>query len=293
MLKLADKLTQAAIALRAVAIDEPLTEARVLAAGILGWDRARLLAEQERALSSEEETAIDAAVARRVQGEPAARILGRREFWSLDIAVNEATLIPRPDSETLIDAALALFPDRRVALRILDLGTGSGCLLLALLSEFPCASGLGVDCSEGAVAAAKANAARLNFEPRAVFAVGDWNDPDFCPRLAGKGGFDLIISNPPYIARDAIEGLQREVRDYEPLPALDGGEDGLDAYRALAPILPHLCRPDGKAVLEIGFDQAIAATEIFRQAGFNAVRLKRDLAGRPRCLVVDVAGQAA
>ena len=221
--------------------------------------------------------AYEPLIARRQAGEPLAYITGHREFWSLDLLVSPAVLIPRPDSETLVDAALQARRDRRPA-TILDLGTGSGALLLAALSEWPNARGLGVDASEAALAVARANAERLGFARRAAFQKGDWG--------AGLNErFDLIFCNPPYVETDA--DLSPEVRR-EPASALFAGADGLDDYRRLVPQLPRLLRDDGVAVIEIGHTQAAAVLALAAAAGMAAI-VRHDLAGRDRCLVLKMA----
>jgi release factor glutamine methyltransferase len=225
-----------------------------------------------------EEAAFEALVARRMAREPLALILGRREFWSLDFAVSSATLIPRPDSETLIEAALAAFADRAPPRRVLDLGTGSGCLLLAALSEFRGAIGIGVDRSASAAALAARNAASLGMADRAAFACCDWAS-------ALDGRFDLVVCNPPYIASPELGDLMPEVARYEPLSALDGGPDGLSAYRHLVPELHRLLSPDGFAVLELGAGQAEAVAGLARDAGFSATT-RQDLSGIVRVLVL-------
>ena len=256
-----------------------LAAARLAEAGIESPGReARLLLAHARALSSDA-AAYDALLARRAAREPLALILGHREFWSLDFAVSPATLIPRPDSETLIEAALAARPARASVARILDLGTGTGCLLLAALSEFPAAFGLGVDCVPAAAALAAANAAALGLAGRAAFLCGRWG-----AALAGR--FDLILCNPPYIPSLEIEGLMPEVARFEPISALDGGTDGLAAYRVLIPALPALLADSGLAVLELGAGQDQAVAALARDAGF-APTLRADLAGIPRALVLD------
>ena len=315
MPNLAETIAQAALLLRRAGIDDAVAEARILCAALLGIDRAQLLAQDMQEPSATALARLDAALIRRAGGEPVARILGRREFWSLQLDLNAATLVPRPDSETLIDVALTLFPDRRAPLRVLDLGTGSGCLLLALLSEFPFATGIGIDSAPDAVKMAAHNAAQLGFSERGKFVVANWSDADFVKflhvsfprrrasnlsdngsgiekldsRLRGNDNncaFDLVISNPPYIAHAVIATLDRAVRDHDPMAALDGGADGLDAYRSLAKILPDLWRDGGHALFEIGYDQADATTALFHAAGFQNIRLKRDLAGQPRCLAL-------
>ena len=225
-----------------------------------------------------EAAAFDAALARRCTREPMSYILGVREFWSLDFAVTPAVLDPRPDSETLIEAALAELSDKSRPWRILDLGTGSGCLLLALLSELPNATGLGIDASRRALGVALANAARLGLAGRAQFAERDWTQ-------GIKGMFDVIVANPPYIPSAEIDTLQAEVARHEPREALDGGPDGLDAYRVILPALTRPLAEDGIAVLEFGMGQAAAVAEMAQNAGFS-VTIRRDWGGRERSLVL-------
>jgi release factor glutamine methyltransferase len=207
-----------------------------------------------------------------------AYILGEREFWSLPLFVGPGVLVPRPETETLVEAALEAFPDRTAPLRILDLGTGSGCLLLALLREYPNASGVGVDRSAEALAHATLNARRHGLADRALLVRGDW----------GRGlaeSFELIVANPPYVASGELAELAPEVARYEPRAALDGGADGLDAYRAILPDLPRLLAPAGVACLEIGAGQATALAALAEVGGFR-VAVRPDLAGIPRCLVL-------
>ncbi len=272
-MKTADAITAAAARLAAAGIAEPRREARILIAAALGTDAAGLLSRQE----------IDPAacapwLARRLAREPMAYITGRREFWGLDFAVSPATLIPRPDSETLIEAALAALPDRAGVRRILDLGTGSGCLLLAALKEFPAAFGLGVDRAAAAAALARGNAVSLGLAERSGFVVSDW-------ATALTGRFDVVLANPPYINSADLSGLMPEVAVYEPPAALDGGPDGLAAYRRIMADLPALLAPDGVAVLEIGAGQAPDVTALAGQAGLTAAA-RADLAGHPRALIL-------
>ncbi len=248
-------------------------DAELLLAHLAGSDRLTILAGP--ADLDLDEAAYEALVARRETGEPVAYITGWREFWSLPIAVTPDVLIPRPDSETLVEAALALRGDNAPA-TILDLGTGSGALLFACLSHWPRARGLGIDRSLPALGVARANAQALGFADRAVFQPGDW----------GQGlqqRFDLILSNPPYV-EDKAE-LSNDVRDHEPGMALFAGPDGLDAYHCLIPQLPGLLNPGGGAVIEIGAAQAQQVAAIAVAARLK-VSLRRDLAGRDRCLVL-------
>jgi release factor glutamine methyltransferase len=223
--------------------------------------------------------AFAALIRRRAGREPIAQIVGRREFWSLPFLTTRDTLTPRPDSEAVIDAVLRLVPDRNSPLRILDLGTGTGCLLLALMSEYPAANGVGTDLSAAAAEVAKRNAQTLGFAGRSTILVGAWDD-------AVDGAFDLIVSNPPYIAAAELEQLVPEIRRFEPRLALDGGSDGLDAYRALAPRLYRRLRLGGHAVLEVGSGQAGPVEAILSGAGLATRERQRDLAGVDRCTVV-------
>jgi len=264
----------------AAGIDNPPLDARLLAAAALGLKPDALRTAPDRALAPEEESRIEALVARRIEArEPVSRILGRREFWSLEFRITPDVLDPRPDSETLVEAALSAFPNRTAPLRVLDLGTGSGCLLLAVLLERPSATGLGVDASEAALAVAAANASQLGFAARAEFRRGDW----------GRGleeRFDLILCNPPYIAESERATLAPEVAQHDPPGALFAGSDGLGAYRAILPDLARLLAPQGRALFEIGASQAAAVSDIARAAGLDVLAVKQDLAGRDRCVVL-------
>jgi release factor glutamine methyltransferase len=269
----------ASASLAAAGIDEARREARLLVATALATDLSGIVGYPERRLDAAETARLAELVARRESREPAARLLGRREFWSLDFALSPATLIPRPDSESVIEAALAEIPDRAAPLRLLDLGTGTGCLLLALLSELPAATGIGVDIAAAAAATAQGNAAALGLANRAGFVVGSWG-------AALGGTFDVIVSNPPYIASAAIAALEPEVARHEPRAALDGGPDGLAAYRALAAALPRLLAADGLVFLELGAGQADAVAALMNEVGLHRRALRRDLAGIARCLVL-------
>ena len=269
----------AAQAFAAAGVATPRREAQVLVGHALGVGREVLLGHPERPLADSERAALDALVARRAAREPAAYILGEREFWSLPLRVTRDTLIPRPDSETVVEAALARIADRAERLTVLDLGTGSGCLLLALLSELPNAAGVGVDVSPRALAVARANAGRLGLADRVRFAAGDWGRG-----LAGR--FDMIVANPPYIGAAEFARLAPEITAFEPRIALLAGADPLASYRALAPEIARLLDPRGVAVVEIGAGQAAAVAAIMGSHGLVAAGGRRDLAGIERCLVL-------
>jgi len=271
----AEALRDGAAVLAAAGIERPRLEARLLLAHALGIEQEALL----RDLRAPVEMALYAPLlARRAAREPLARITGRQEFWSLSFAVGPAALVPRADSETLLEAALALFPERGRVTSILDLGTGTGCLLLAALTEFPGAFGVGVDLAPDAARLAAGNAAALGLRDRAAFLVADWVAP-----LAGR--FDLILGNPPYIETSVIPTLMPEVRWHEPLGALDGGADGLDAYRRIVPAIPDMLTPSGAAVLEVGRGQAGLVADMAARAGL-ASKARADLAGIPRAVIL-------
>ena len=275
----AGALADAISALAAAGIDEPRREARLLLSAALGVDAAAILGNPDRLLRAAQRTRYAALVARRAAREPAARLLGRREFWSLDFALSPETLVPRPDSESVVEAVLSRIGDRGAPLRLLDLGTGSGCLLLALLSELPAASGIGIDIAPGAVLTAQRNAIALGFADRAGFVAGAW-------AAAIDGRFDAVVVNPPYVASGAIVELAPEVGRHDPRRALDGGCDGLDAYRALAPEMARLMRGGGLAAFELGMGQARPVAAIMRRAGLAIVEVRRDLAGIERCMIL-------
>jgi release factor glutamine methyltransferase len=266
--------------LREAGIERPAAEARILLSLALGLDDAALVAASGAAVSASQEKRLEELVARRMAGEPIARITGEKEFWSRSFRLNAETLVPRPETETLVEAALALFPDRDTPLRALDLGTGSGILLAAILLERPNAKGVGLDRSEAALAVARDNLERLGVGARARWVHGGWD--------AARGErYDLILSNPPYIPSAEIATLAREVRAFDPGLALDGGTDGCDAYRAIIAELPQLLSDTGAAVLELGAGQETAVAEIARSQGLVAAgAAKPDLAGIPRALIL-------
>lgn len=262
-------------------IENARLDARLLVCRALGIGPEAVTGYPERTMNRGARDRLAGLLARRAGREPLAKILGRREFWSLSFKITADTLDPRPDSEAVIRSALESLRASSVALgrppRILDLGTGSGCLLLALLHEVPDADGVGVDRSEAAIAVARENADSLDLADRAAFYVGDWG-----AGIAGE--FDCIVANPPYIPDSEIASLAPEVVEFEPRFALSGGGDGLDCYRAIAPLLPRLLAPRGTASIEIGAGQAGALAGIFRQNGLRIASIEPDLAGRERCV---------
>jgi release factor glutamine methyltransferase len=275
-LTVGEALAYGAAALAAAGVDSPGLDARLLLAHAMGVDQATLLRDRAAVAPA----GYAGLVARRAAREPLAFIVGRQGFWTLDLEVSRDTLIPRADTETLVEAVLAARGAARGAVRrVLDLGTGTGCLLLAVLSEFPGAWGVGVDISPAAAALAARNARSCGLADRAAFIAGDW-------AAALDGRFDVVVSNPPYIAGGAIAGLMPEVGGFEPRRALDGGADGLDAYRVLIGALPTLLAPGGLAVLELGAGQDGAVCALAAGAGFGA-GLRADLGGVPRALVLE------
>jgi release factor glutamine methyltransferase len=269
----------AASRLQAAGIEAPAREARLLLGHASGLGATRIIAYPEQAIPPDAAQAFERLVERRVAREPVSRILGRREFWSLGFTITPATLDPRPDSETIVEAALDRIADRNARLNIVDFGTGTGCLLLALLSELPQAVGIGIDRSEAAARVAADNARRLGFADRARFVVGDW-------ATALAGTVDLIVSNPPYIPAGDIAGLEPEVREHDPLAALAGGPDGLDPYRLLAPETARLLRPGGHVVFEVGQGQADAVAGFGIAAGLVLRERRADLGGIARAVVL-------
>jgi release factor glutamine methyltransferase len=254
-------------------------DARLLAGHALGLGHSRLVAEGDRVLDDTEMRALTLLAARRLKREPVARILGVKEFWGLPLQLGSATLVPRPETETVVETALSLLDadgPRSRALRIADLGTGSGALLLALLFELPNAAGVGTDMSFDALEAAQGNAVRLGLGSRARFQISN-----FGAALAEP--FDLVVSNPPYIASADIAALPPEVR-YDPRRALDGGADGLDAYRVIAGQAPLLLTRGGHLVVEIGLGQEQAVAALLHAAGLSPAPARHDLAGIPRAL---------
>lgn len=269
----------AAARLDASGIADARREARLILALALSVDPSVVLGYPERAIEAAAQARLAQLLARRVRREPFSRLKGAREFWSLDFTLSPDTLDPRPDSETLIEAALEFLPDRSAPLHLLDLGTGTGCLLLALLSELPRATGFGVDILAGAVETARRNACALGLDGHAQFVCGDWDQ-------GIEGGVDVILANPPYIPSQEIALLAPEVAMFEPRQALDGGMDGLDAYRVLAAVVMRRLTPGGLACIEIGSNQGNAVVQLMTRSGLTVKAVRRDLSGHERCVVV-------
>jgi release factor glutamine methyltransferase len=261
-------------------IDSAELDARLLTGHALGLDLTGMITSAQRQLTSDESACLDDYARRRLAGEPVARILGHKEFWGLALQLSPATLVPRPDTETVVELALEIWRSehRGEPQRIADIGTGSGAILLALLSEWREATGVGTDISPMALKTASDNARRLGFAPRAAFVACNYT-------AALSGMFDLIVSNPPYIRSADIAELDREVREYDPLRALDGGIDGLDAYRAIVPEAAHLLAPEGTLIVEGGYGQSGPISQLMSASGLTSARSpKADLAGIRRAV---------
>jgi release factor glutamine methyltransferase len=278
-------LAEVAAALAAAGCSQARHRARRLITTTLGLTASELFADPERKILESEARRIRSIVRRLAACEPLSRIVGRREFWGLEFALSADALDPRPDSETVVEAVLRRIPDRDARLRLLDLGTGTGCLLLALLSELPRAAGIGVDIAPGAATTARANAAALGIASRARFFVGEWGE-------AVAGQFHVVVANPPYIASSALVDLPRAVRGYDPPRALDGGLGGLEAYHAIGTDLRRLLTPDGIFATEIGIGQADAVATMLEGLGLAIDGLEYDLAGVSRCVVGRSAGES-
>ncbi|MBT4672450.1 MAG: peptide chain release factor N(5)-glutamine methyltransferase [Rhodospirillaceae bacterium] len=269
--------------LTAAGIEGARLETGVLIEHVTGLGRMAALTSPEQSIDQAAAAEVALLAQRRSAGEPIAHLTGHREFWSLEFQVSRHTLIPRPDSETLIEAVLAQADGLPESLRILDLGTGSGCLLLALLAELPVATGVGADISGEAVTVAAANAARLGLAGRARFVTADWSDGK---DIGGEeGGYHVVISNPPYVTDAEWVELAPGVRAFEPALALKGGRDGLDAYRTITARLESLLAPGGLAIFEIGAGQAASVTSILAGQGLKPRKPHQDLAGLDRCII--------
>ena len=264
--------------LASAGVEQPPRDARLLVAAALDLPVARIFGWPERAVSAAEAACLRELVERRAAREPVSRILGRREFWGLQLAISPDTLDPRADSEALVEAVLLRLPDRNAPLSILDLGAGSGCLLLALLSELPQAQGLGLDLSVGAVSVARGNAASLGLASRARFEVADWRD-------GLSGAWQVIVSNPPYIIDHEISGLVPEVALYDPHVALSGGRDGQAAYRELVALAPGALTASGLLAFEVGAGQADRVETLIAATGLQPDGRAQDLSGVERCVL--------
>ena len=276
-------LPQAASKLKRAGVNSPRLDAELLLADCLGCRRQDLYVDRERLLSDGDRACFARHLARRLAREPVARILGHKEFWSLAFTLNEATLVPRPESETIVETALVLVGAQGSSLRkisVLDLGTGCGCLVLALLQEMPAARGLGTDASHKAIEAARHNAQNLGLTERARFETADWHEATNWRPL--EAPFDLIISNPPYVDKQQMQNLQAEVRDHDPPLALDGGPGGLSHYPAIIEVARDNLADKGWLVLEVGIGQAAALIKLMRVRGFRNLAAANDLAGLQR-----------
>lgn len=265
----------ATAALKAAGIDSPSIDARLLMEVAAGASRADILTDPYRVLTDAQQAALDDFVARRLKREPVSRILGKKGFWKIMLNVTPDVLSPRPDTEAILDVVMLAYPPHQ-AFQMVDLGTGSGAILLAILAERAGATGLGTDISFEALAVARDNAGSLGLDRRCDFLRTEW--------AAGMAdhSFDLVVSNPPYIPSDDIDGLDPEVRDHDPRLALDGGPDGLEAYRQLAPEIMRIMKPGGVFAVEIGWDQGPQVKALFEAAGFTDVIVVKDLSDRDR-----------
>jgi release factor glutamine methyltransferase len=278
-LTLVSAWTKARKALEAAGIESPVLDSRMLLEVAVGVERSAIVTDPYRPVSDEAAAALDALVARRVNREPLAYIIGRKGFWTLDLMVSPAVLTPRPDTETLVDMVLnarTAWPRQRV----LDMGAGSGAIILALLSSWSDATGVALDASVDALEVARENATRIGLAQRCSFVHADWTTPQAAAALAQP--FDVIVSNPPYIATGEIDGLAPEVSRYEPRLALDGGADGLDAYRQIAPLIARALKPNGLWAVEVGRGQADQVGAIAQAAGLKVNAVTLDLNGIAR-----------
>ena len=280
-MKLGGLLTEARASLREAGIDDPKLDARLLVEHFSGTNLTDAITRPNLPVSPEATRAIKAAIARRAAGEPVHRILGFREFYGLRLYLSPDTLEPRPDTETLVDALLSHLRQtaaREGVCRILDLGTGTGAIALALLSEVPLATAVGVDISADALATASRNARENGLSGRFQAVRSDWFEKI-------SGSYHAIVANPPYIPTNELEALQSEVRNFDPARALDGGADGLDAYRTIAEQAEAYLEATGRVAVEIGYPQKADVSRLFEAAGFRIVEARKDLAGHDRVLV--------
>ena len=267
--------------LRKKGIEEAPLDARLLISHIIPVTEIDFAINADQTVSNEQQNLIDILVQKREKRIPMSQIFGEKEFWSLSFKVTRDTLTPRPDSETLIEVALNEFEDKNATLSILDLGTGSGCLLLTLLSELKNATGLGIDVSTSAIKVANENATNLSLNNRATFLKSDWFE-----KLSKTKKFDLIIANPPYIGLNEKPELTPEVCEHEPYSALFAGEEGLDDYRIIAADISSYMSEKSIIILEIDYRQSSTVKDIFEQKGFKNINVFQDLGGRDRCLLI-------
>lgn len=258
--------------------DLAVLESRILLCEILNCTRSDLILNAEWLISEDEQAHYKELISRRLQGEPIAKIRGRKEFWGLSFKVTTDTLDPRPDTETLIEAVLDYVENGQKSSRILDLGAGTGCLLLTLLHELKTSAGVAVDISEKALSVAKMNAAELGLENRAEFILSDWGEKI-------DGHFDIIVSNPPYITEAEYEDLSVEVRNFDPYLALVSGSDGLECYRKIAPLIDKHLELNGFFAIEIGINQENAVASILKENNLVVLEIRKDLAGILRTII--------
>jgi release factor glutamine methyltransferase len=261
--------------LKDAGIDQPSIDARLMLEVAAGVTRTEIVTDPYRELTAEQEATLEDYLTRRARREPVSHIIGRKGFWKILLQVNKNVLTPRPETEVIVDEVLKAFPEN-MSFSMLDLGVGSGTILLAVLAERPAAKGLGIDTSDEALAVARDNAASLDLNTRAALMHGDWTAG------LGDASFDLVVSNPPYIPTAVIDTLEPEVRDHEPRLALDGGADGLEAYRLLAPEILRVLKAGGMFAVEIGYDQSADVEALFREAGAQQVRTVKDLSTHDR-----------
>jgi release factor glutamine methyltransferase len=261
--------------LQAADIDSPAIDARLLLEAATGATRLEIVTDPYREVTAAQTEVLDSYVERRLRREPVSRILGRKAFWKIMLQVSPHVLSPRPESEVIVDHVLRAFPEG-MAFDLLDLGVGSGAIMLAILAERPAARAVGIDISEEAIAVARENASNLDLNNRVAFLRGDWTSG------LADGAYDVVVSNPPYIESEVIDTLDPEVREHDPRLALDGGPDGLDPYRAMASEILRVLKPGGPFFLEIGASQKDAVEALMREAGAEGVVTVRDLSDRDR-----------
>ncbi len=280
--KIEDIITEAACKLKNAGVSAPRLEARLLLAEAIKCDASELLF-MHGDISQDEKTLFEGFIKRRLAGEPVCKILGHKDFYKYSFLVNNKVLSPRPDTEILVEAASA-FAKMQEAPEILDLGTGSGCIILSLLADLPKAHGTAVDISHEALDICKKNAEALGVSERCDFVEGSWFDSGLHEQL--KRTFDIIVTNPPYIPTEEIFTLQKEVRDFDPLRALDGGADGFEHYRKLAEVVPGLLKAGGRIFIEGGAGQAEQIAGLFEKSGLMLIDILADLQGINRCVII-------